>query len=142
MSSDWIIILISLVCCAFFSGMEIAFLTANKLRIELENKQNYLPARVLSFFVKKPSRFIATCLVGNKLISYGMYQLRTYCYKEYREISLLISNLDIETLLIFTLKRFVVDRISCGIQIVFSRRNKSVRLQFCAFFARKFFVVE
>lgn len=75
MSSDWIIILISLVCCAFFSGMEIAFLTANKLRIELENKQNYLPARVLSFFVKKPSRFIATCLVGNNisLVIYGLY---------------------------------------------------------------------
>jgi CBS domain containing-hemolysin-like protein len=75
MSSDWIIILISIVCCAFFSGMEIAFLTSNKLRIELENKQNYLPARILSFFVKKPSQFIATCLVGNNisLVIYGLY---------------------------------------------------------------------
>ena len=75
MTPDWIIILISILCCAFFSGMEIAFLTANKLRIELENKQNYLPARVLSFFVKKPSQFIATCLVGNNisLVIYGLF---------------------------------------------------------------------
>jgi CBS domain containing-hemolysin-like protein len=75
MSSDWIIIFISILCCAFFSGMEIAFLTSNKLRIELESKQNYLPARVLSFFVKKPSQFIATCLVGNNisLVIYGLF---------------------------------------------------------------------
>ncbi|MBL0047478.1 MAG: HlyC/CorC family transporter [Bacteroidetes bacterium] len=75
MSSEWIIILISLLCCAFFSGMEIAFLTSNKLRIELENKQNYLPARALSFFLKKPAQFIATCLVGNNisLVIYGLY---------------------------------------------------------------------
>ena len=75
MPGEWIIILISIVCCAFFSGMEIAFLTANKLRIELENKQNYLPAKILSFFLKKPSKFIATCLVGNNisLVIYGLY---------------------------------------------------------------------
>mgnify|MGYP003594807252 CR=1 FL=1 len=75
MSSDWIFILVSILCCAFFSGMEIAFLTANKLRIELESKQNYIPAKILSFFVKKPSQFIATCLVGNNisLVIYGLF---------------------------------------------------------------------
>lgn len=75
MSSDWIFILVSILCCAFFSGMEIAFLTANKLRIELESKQNYLPAKILSFFIKKPSQFIATCLVGNNisLVIYGLF---------------------------------------------------------------------
>jgi len=75
MPTEWIVILISIICCAFFSGMEIAFLTANKLRIELESKQNYLPAKVLSFFLKKPSKFIATCLVGNNisLVIYGLY---------------------------------------------------------------------
>ena len=72
---NWVVILISLVCCAFFSGMEIAFLTANKLRIELESKQHFLPARVLSHFAKHPSQFIATCLVGNNisLVIYGLF---------------------------------------------------------------------
>ncbi len=72
---NWIIILITLVACSFFAGIEIAFLTANKLRIELENKQQYLPARILSFFVKNPSKFIATTLVGNNvgLVIYGIY---------------------------------------------------------------------
>ena len=72
---NWIIILITLVACSFFAGIEIAFLTANKLRIELENKQQYLPARILSYFVKNPSKFIATTLVGNNvgLVIYGIY---------------------------------------------------------------------
>ena len=69
------IIILCLILSAFFSGMEIAFLTSNKLRIELESKQNYLPARVLSFFIKKPAQFIATCLVGNNisLVIYGLF---------------------------------------------------------------------
>jgi len=72
---SWLIILITIIACAFFAGIEMAFLTANKLRIELEHKQQYLPARILSFFVKNPSKFIATTLVGNNvgLVIYGIF---------------------------------------------------------------------
>jgi CBS domain containing-hemolysin-like protein len=50
---------------AFFSGLETAFLTANKLRIELLSKRSIFPAQILSFFVKNSSHYISTMLVGN-----------------------------------------------------------------------------
>ena len=69
-----ILIVVSLFFSAFFSGMEIAFITANKLKIELDNKQGGFSARLLSGFLKQPSRFIGTMLVGNNiaLVFYGI----------------------------------------------------------------------
>ena len=60
-------VLISLVFSFFFSGIEIAFLSANKLQIELQGKQGVLWGRIMSQFVKKPSWFIGTTLIGNTL---------------------------------------------------------------------------
>lgn len=75
MSETTIVIILSLLSSAFFAGLEIAFLTSNKLRIELESNQGFIPARILSKFVKEPSKFIATTLVGNNiaLVVYGIY---------------------------------------------------------------------
>lgn len=68
-------ILITLLFSAFFSGMEIAFVTANKLRIEVDKNKKLLSAEILSKFLKKPSRFIAAMLLGNNiaLVVYGIY---------------------------------------------------------------------
>src|SRR6187431_932541 len=70
-----IIIITSLIFVAFFSGIEIAFLSANKFKIELENKQGKFLAKILSYFVKAPSKFICTILVGLNiaLVIYGTY---------------------------------------------------------------------
>ena len=70
----WIYIALSLLFSAFFSGMEIAFITANKLQIELDSKQGSLVGKINSFFIENPSRFIATMLIGNNiaLVVYGM----------------------------------------------------------------------
>lgn len=59
---------------AFFSGMEIAFISADKLHIELMNKRGELAGRILSIFVEKKSHFLATTLVGNNLaiVLYGI----------------------------------------------------------------------
>ena len=54
-----------LVLSAFFSGLEIAFLTANKLRIELMSKRNIFPSQILSFFIRNSNSYISTMLVGN-----------------------------------------------------------------------------
>ena len=75
MELDLFIILSSLVLSAFFSGMEIAYVSSNKIHIEIEKKQNDFLAKVLAKLTKKPSKFIATMLVGNNiaLVIYGFF---------------------------------------------------------------------
>ena len=60
---------------AFFSGMEIAYVSSNRIHIELEKKQKGLLARLLSRLTASPSRFIASMLIGNNLalVIYGYY---------------------------------------------------------------------
>ncbi len=71
-------ILITLLFSAFFSGIEIAFVSANKLRIEVEKNKDLLSAGILARFLRKPSRFIAALLLGNNiaLVVYGIYIAR------------------------------------------------------------------
>lgn len=69
------IIVISLLLSAFFSGMEIAYVSSNKIHIEIEKMQEGFLAAVLSKLTKRPSKYIATMLVGNNLalVIYGFY---------------------------------------------------------------------
>jgi CBS domain containing-hemolysin-like protein len=75
MSTEVLIIIVCLLLSAFFSGMEIAFVSSNKVHIELQKNQTDIIASVLKTLTKKPSKFIATMLVGNNiaLVVYGFF---------------------------------------------------------------------
>ncbi|MEM7085082.1 MAG: hemolysin family protein [Bacteroidota bacterium] len=75
MEYQLVIIVLSLLLSAFFSGMEIAYVSANKIHIEIEKKQKNLMAAILKKITKRPSKFIATMLVGNNiaLVVYGFF---------------------------------------------------------------------
>ena len=69
---DLYIIIITLLFSAFFSGIEIAFISANKLQIEVQAQDNNIISRILSGFVHNQARFLSTTLIGNN-ISCGLW---------------------------------------------------------------------
>ncbi|RPG59151.1 MAG: HlyC/CorC family transporter [Flavobacteriales bacterium TMED191] len=72
---DYSIIFLTLLFSAFFSGMEIAFVSSNKLKIFLEKEQGNLTNKIVSKFTEKPTHFIISMLIGNNvaLVIYGIY---------------------------------------------------------------------
>jgi CBS domain containing-hemolysin-like protein len=78
MSVDFIIILISILASAFFSAMELAFLSSNRLRIEVMKKNRSLKSRIIGLFFHRESTMIASLLMGNNiaLVMYGIAAAR------------------------------------------------------------------
>lgn len=122
MSSETLIIVLSLLFSAFFSGMEIAFVSSNKIHIEIEKKQSGFLSHLLIKITAKPSKFIATMLIGNNiaLVVYGLYMGdvlvdwfaqylttdSTFFYYLFNELSLLTQTI-ISTLVILVTAEFL-----------------------------------
>ncbi len=69
------IIILCLILSAFFSGMEIAFVSSNKIYLEIEKKQDNFVSKILTKLTKKPTNFIVSMLIGNimTMVVYGFF---------------------------------------------------------------------
>jgi len=72
--SDFVIV-VCLILSAFFSGMEIAFVSSNRIYLEIEKLQGSFTSKVLKSITQNPSHFIACMLLGNSiaLVIYGIF---------------------------------------------------------------------
>ena len=113
MEIELIIIVISIILSAFFSGMEIAFVSANKLHIELEKKREGFIPLILNKITQKSSKFITTMLVGNNisLVIYSYYMGRFLLgilhLEGLNEFSILIVQTIISTIIILVTAEFL-----------------------------------
>lgn len=97
--SELLIIILSLLMSALFSGMEIAFVSSNRLKIEVDKNKGNIPARIIARFNRIPSRFIGALLLGNNvaLVIYGIAMAQVL---EPAITQLLLPNLYNDTLLL------------------------------------------
>ncbi|WP_417201521.1 hemolysin family protein [Bizionia sp.] len=113
METQIAIIVISILLSAFFSGMEIAFVSANKLHIELEKKKEGFIAAILRKITNKSSKFITTMLVGNNiaLVVYSYYMgefiIGFLPINSWNDFSILLTQTLISTVVILITAEFL-----------------------------------
>ncbi|MEX1384024.1 hemolysin family protein [Lutibacter sp.] len=107
------VILISILLSAFFSGMEIAYVSANKFQVELEKRKEGFTSKILSRITSKSSKFITTMLVGNNiaLVVYsffmGEFIIGFIPDNTFNEFSILLIQTIISTLIILITAEFL-----------------------------------
>ena len=109
---------ITLLFSAFFSGVEIAFISANKLQLELDKNKGRFSSRMIAFFSKNESDFITTMLVGNNisLVVYGIVMTRILTPQLqlffYSDLALLLVQTIITTLIVLVTAEFLPKAVS------------------------------
>lgn len=112
MATTLIIIILSIIASAFFSGMEIAFISSNRMSLELERKKETWVSKMMLYLSDRPQKYIATMLVGNNiaLVVYGIFMgdliMSNLPYLNSDILSLLIQTL-ISTLVILVTAEFL-----------------------------------
>ena len=113
MEVELIVIVVSVLFSAFFSGMEIAFFSANKMHIELEKKREGFVPKILTIITQKSSKFITTMLVGNNisLVIYSYYMgkflVRILPINGFNEFTVLFIQTIISTIVILVTAEFL-----------------------------------
>ncbi|WP_395045232.1 hemolysin family protein [Flavobacterium sp.] len=110
-----VVIITCLLLCAFFAGMEIAYVSSNKIYLEIEKKQDTFLSKILTKITEKPSKFIATMLVGNNiaLVVYGFFMgdlvmnwINSFEY-HFSELTNLLLQTIISTLIVLITSEFL-----------------------------------
>ena len=110
------IIIISLILSAFFSGMEIAYVSSDKLNLEIQKKQVGFISNILRRITKEPSKFISTMLIGNNfaLVVYGFFMgdfiinyLLINIISEINELTIVLIQTSISTVIILIAAEFI-----------------------------------
>ncbi|MBQ2436237.1 MAG: HlyC/CorC family transporter [Bacteroidaceae bacterium] len=114
MDTTGIFLLTAMIFSAFFSGMEIAFVSSSKLRFEVDKNSQSLSAKLLSVFYNNPNNYISTMLVGNNiaLVIYGIMMSRVIDgfleqYVTSNPVWLLLTDTIISTLIILVVGEFI-----------------------------------
>ncbi|MBK3517196.1 hemolysin family protein [Carboxylicivirga marina] len=111
--NEYVIISLTLLMSAFFSGCEMAFFSSNKLLLELNKKKHPFPAKIIDRFVCNPGIFLSTILIGNNvaLVIYGLHmgQLIEPLITQYFEsnIALLLIQTVFSTIIILITAEFL-----------------------------------
>ena len=120
--SNWIVVIISLFGSALFSGVEISFLSSNRLKLELDLKKNRFSAKLINHFVKHQSQFMGCILLGNNIanVIYGIAMakllepliIRVLPDVITNEFTILLCQTIISTLLVLFVAEFIPKTLS------------------------------
>ena len=110
----WVFLLLAMFASALFSGIEIAFVSANRLKIELDKNKGIFSAKILSLFLKQPAKFIGAMLLGNN-VALVIYSIIMAKFLEplivvnitANEISILLIQTVISTLVVLFFAEFL-----------------------------------
>ncbi len=69
MSNEWLLIIVVIALSGFFSGSELGFVSANRLKMEIKARKNSLNGKFINFFIRNPETFLSTTLVGNNIVN-------------------------------------------------------------------------
>ena len=105
-------IIITMVLSAFFSGMEIAFVSSNRLLVEMEKEKNGLAQKCLTVFYNNPNGFVSTMLVGNNivLVVYGILFAQLFdatLFHQYEPATRVVLDTILSTLIILFTGEFL-----------------------------------
>lgn len=105
-------IVISMLLSAFFSGMEIAFVSSNRMLVEMDKEKDGIPQRCLSLFYRNPNGFVSTMLVGNNivLVIYGILFARIFdatLFASYPESTRVLLDTILSTLIVLFTGEFL-----------------------------------
>lgn len=138
----------SLFFSIFLSGMEVAFLSANKIQLELQGKNGNVVGRILAFFMRKPTWFIGTTLIGNiaSLVLFGIFTslfLLTWSKNQFPDLAVIgVVPMVVLTFTLSVVILYTVEFFSKSFFIINSNRMvKALALPFAALFALLFPVV-